>query len=91
MHQHQSDADAREQIEVVRKFDKVSVLHHFATKCNDKGAAAERVNIWRSRPEPLYEGRRIRCAFAFRFFWIWRVGHVSRVSSDSGASLSGPP
>ena len=60
--QHQPDAEAGEQIEVVRQLNELAVRDHFAAEGDYEGTSAERVDIRRDGTEPCDEVS--RCARA---------------------------
>ena len=52
VHQHQPDAEAGKQVEVMRQLDELAVRDHFAAERDHESAPAERVDVRRDGTEP---------------------------------------
>ena len=53
MHQHQPDAQAVQQHDILHQMGEIRVLHRFAAKRNDKGLIAVGVDVGRTVAEPF--------------------------------------
>jgi len=71
MHQHQANAERREQVQIVHELREARALgHQLAAECDHEGAAAERVHVRRGLAKPAHEG-----------FGVGRRAHAVPVSS----------